>query len=242
MKNMEKIIGVTAPRCEKSIVNLTIHQFAESLGNAIDAKDHYTCSHSEEVAVVAQVLGTEFGLDSDRCELLHIAGHLHDIGKIGVPDSILKKSGGLTEDEYELIKKHPVMGAQIVAPVASVSGIDIVADIILHHHERFDGKGYPYGLKGEAIPLEARIIAVADTISAMARSRPYRAAIPFTEIVNEIQECSGTQFDPAVVRSFMTVSDRVEQYYSWGKNYSDEFFHNEFGVLENKKSLSSQRH
>ncbi len=239
---MEEIIGAENIRCENSIVNLTIHQFAESLGNAIDAKDHYTCSHSEEVAVVARFLGLELGLEQERCELLHIAGHLHDIGKIGIPDSILKKSGGLTKEEYELIKKHPAMGAQIVAPVASVSGIDIVTDIILYHHERFDGKGYPFGLKGEAIPLEARIIAVADTISAMAGSRPYRDALPFTEIINEIHKCANSQFDPDVVSAFLSVSDRIEQYYSWGKSYSDEFFHKKIGILENLKIGSLKKH
>ncbi len=201
---------------------MTVHQFAESLGNAIDAKDHYTCSHSEEVAVVAQALGVQLGLDDRECELLHIAGHLHDIGKIGLPDSILKKEGRLTLEEYETVKQHPSIGAEIVKPVASVSGLDRITGIILHHHERFDGEGYPYSLKGERIPFGARVIAVADTLSAMASNRPYRKAIEFSKIIKEIKSCSGTQFDPVIVDAFMGITDKVEKYFQQGNSFGEE--------------------
>ena len=236
MKNILKVIDVSSKISEKNKINLTIHQFAESLGNAIDAKDHYTCSHSEEVAVVSQAIGVQMGLDNERCELIHIAGHLHDIGKIGIPDSILKKTGRLTIEEYEIIKKHPEMGAQIVAPMASASGLNIIADTILHHHERYDGNGYPHGLKGKAIPLEARIIAVADTLSAMARDRPYRKAMLFSEIVAEIADCAGSQFDPMVVKEFLKIVDWIESYYRCGKLASDDFMLS--GVDTELQSLS----
>lgn len=194
-------------------INCTIHQFAESLGNAIDAKDPDTCSHSEEVAVVSLEIGLCMGLGAERCELLHIAGHLHDIGKIGVPDSILQKKGGLTAEEFGIVQLHPQVGAGIVAPVTSFAGNDTIARSILHHHERYDGNGYPNGLKGEEIPLEARIIAVADTLSAMANNRPYREALSFSRIVDEIGRCSGTQFDPEVVRVFMQINEHLESYF-----------------------------
>ncbi|WP_320175629.1 HD-GYP domain-containing protein [Maridesulfovibrio sp.] len=215
---MRKIINYFNRKKEydNNVASMTVHQFAESLGNAIDAKDHYTCSHSEEVAVVAQALGVQLGLNDQECELLHIAGHLHDIGKIGLPDSILKKEGRLTLEEYEIVKKHPAMGAEIVKPVATVSGLDRIPGIILHHHERYDGAGYPYALKGENIPFGARVIAVADTLSAMASNRPYRKAIEFSRIIDEIKTCSGTQFDPAVVEAFMGITDQIENYFMQG--------------------------
>lgn len=200
-----------------SVASMTVHQFAESLGNAIDAKDHYTCSHSEEVAVVAQALAVQIGMQQRKCELLHIAGHLHDIGKIGIPDSILKKKGKLTAEEYEIVKRHPSIGAEIVKPVASVSGLDQITEIILHHHERYDGGGYPHGLKGEQIPFGARVIAVADTLSAMASNRPYRNAIQYEKIVEEIAACSGSQFDPLVVSEFLKISDEIGRYFVDGK-------------------------
>ncbi|WP_419779575.1 HD-GYP domain-containing protein [Maridesulfovibrio sp.] len=207
----------------ENVASMTVHQFAESLGNAIDAKDHYTCSHSEEVAVVAQMLAVELGLPDRECELLHIAGHLHDIGKIGLPDSILKKEGRLTADEYEMVKKHPGMGADIVKPVVSVSGLDQITGIILHHHERYDGGGYPYGLKGDQIPFGARLIAVADTLSAMASNRPYRKALEFKKIVEEIKKCSGSQFDPLVVEAFLDCSEQIEEYFAGSPTLVEEF-------------------
>ncbi|NDV24675.1 HD-GYP domain-containing protein [Desulfovibrio sp. JC022] len=223
---MRKIINffTRKKRRDNSVASMTVHQFAESLGNAIDAKDHYTCSHSEEVAVVSQALGVQLGLPERDCELLHIAGHLHDIGKIGLPDSILKKEGRLTDEEYEAVKQHPTIGADIVKPVASVSGLDHITGIILHHHERYDGGGYPHGLKGEQIPFGALIIAVADTLSAMASNRPYRQAIEFGQIVEEIKSCSGSQFDPVVVDAFLEITDSIEQYFTQGSPVIEDHF------------------
>ncbi|WP_243546989.1 HD-GYP domain-containing protein [Pseudodesulfovibrio tunisiensis] len=201
--------------CEFQIldaVHMTVHQFAESLGNVIDAKDHCTRSHSEEVAVVSQAIGLELGLSARQADILHVAGHLHDIGKIGIPDAILKKQGPLTSAEFEIIKQHPQIGAGIMAPVTGFSGTNGVVRMILHHHERFDGTGYPHGLPGLDIPLGARIIAVADSLSAMLQNRPYRKALSYGQAVEEIARCSGSQFDPLVVEALLEIRDTVRDY------------------------------
>ncbi|MCG8530674.1 MAG: HD-GYP domain-containing protein [Desulfovibrionales bacterium] len=187
----------------------SLHLFAESLGNAIDAKDHCTCLHSEEVALIAQAIGVQLKLSQNETDLLHIAGHLHDIGKIGIPDSILKKEGPLTGNEYAEIKRHPELGAEIVTPVMGAVGNGELVRVILHHHERFDGKGYPAGISGSAIPLGARIIAIADSLSAMLQNRPYREALRFDEAVREITRCSRTQFDPEIVAAFLQIQHNI---------------------------------
>lgn len=193
-------------------VQMTVHQFAESLGNAIDAKDHCTCSHSEEVALISQAIGLQLGLSARQADLLHIAGHLHDIGKIGIPDSILKKSGPLTKNEFNIIKRHPQMGAEIVEPVSAFSGDNGITPMILHHHEHYDGSGYPYGLRRSDIPLGARIIAVGDALSAMLQDRPYRTHKTFHEAVEELERGAGTQFDPTVVGAFMEIKETLRDY------------------------------
>lgn len=186
-----------------------IHQLAESLGTAIDAKDPYTSLHSEEVAEVSHAIALSYGLPSNQADIIHVAGHLHDIGKIGVPDQILKKEGPLTDTEWVEIKKHPDKGAEILKPVGCLVDTGIV-EMVRHHHERFDGKGYPSGLKGEAIPVGARIIALADTISAILQNRPYRPAQNFDHVLEEIRRCSGSQFDPTVVEAFLSISEEVK--------------------------------
>lgn len=193
-------------------VQKTVHQFAESLSNIIDAKDHCTHNHSEEVAVMAQTIGQQMGVSAKQSDILHLAGHLHDIGKVGIQDSILKKRGPLTKSEFAIIKKHPVLGAEIMAPVLPFSGKNGIVQMIRHHHERYDGKGYPDGLKGKEIPLGARIIAVADSLSAMLQHRPYREAMTYEQALKEIADCTGTQFDPQVVDAFFAVSDIIKEY------------------------------
>ena len=185
-----------------------LHQFSESLGTAIDAKDPFTSLHSEEVAEIAHSIALSMGLGSGEADIIHIAGHLHDIGKIGVPDAVLKKAGPLNEKEWQFIKKHPDTGANILRPVASLMENGIV-DMVRHHHERYDGKGYPCGLKGKAIPLGARVIALADSLSAILQNRPYRPSRDFDWAFAEIVNCSGNQFDPDVVRAFMGVSEKI---------------------------------
>ena len=193
-------------------VQMTVHQFAESLSHIIDAKDHCTHCHSEEVAVMSQTIGQQMGLSAKQADILHVAGHLHDIGKVGIQDSILKKRGSLTRSEFDIIKKHPEIGAQIMAPIIPFSGKNGIVEMIRHHHERYDGKGYPHGLKGQDIPLGARIIAVADSLSAMLQQRPYRKAMTYEEALDEVVACTGTQFDPRVVDAFFGVHGIIREY------------------------------
>lgn len=191
--------------------NVTLHQFAESLGAAIDAKDDLTRTHSQEVAIMTHHLAVGLGLDEERCEAFHIAGHLHDIGKIGIPDHILKKDGPLTPAEWEQMRRHPAIGYAILKPVQAMIQGERIADMVLAHHERFDGSGYPHGLAGKEIPLGARIIAVADAVSAMIGHRRYRREDPWEEAVAEILRCSVSHFDPQVVRVFLS---REKELYS----------------------------
>ena len=185
-----------------------LHQFSESLGNAIDAKDPFTSLHSEEVAEIAHSIALTLGLCTQKADLIHVAGHLHDIGKIGVPDETLQKIGPLSDLDWKFIRRHPDIGADILRPVEAIAQSGIV-DMVRHHHERFDGKGYPSGLKGEAIPLGARIIALADTLSAILQNRPYRPAGDYEAAVAEVINCSGSQFDPVVVTAFLKIKDEV---------------------------------
>jgi putative nucleotidyltransferase with HDIG domain len=190
-----------------------IHDFAESLGLALDARDENTHNHSRQVADVALFLARALKFDKARAELIHVAGHLHDIGKMGLPDSVLKKPGPLNDAEWRLMKAHPVIGARIVAPVKIFKGKNSIQDIILHHHERYDGKGYPRGIKGEKIPFGARIIAVADSLSAMLQDRPYRKGMSFDDAVMEIFNNAGTQFCPLVVNAFSRNMERINEYF-----------------------------
>ncbi len=191
-----------------AVVTTTLHEFAESLGNAVDAKDPHTRRHSDEVAEVAHALALRMGLSPREADVIHVAAHLHDVGKIALPDAVLFKSAPLTGEEWDLVRKHPVIGADIVRPVRELRQCGVL-DMILHHHERFDGKGYPDGLAGEDIPLGARIIALADSLSAMLQSRPYRKAMSFETARMEIAANAGSQFDPRVVRAFMARSEDI---------------------------------
>jgi HD-GYP domain-containing protein (c-di-GMP phosphodiesterase class II) len=181
---------------------------SESLGQAIDAKDTCTKNHSDEVAIIAHTLALEMGLPPYQADIIHIAGHLHDIGKIGLPDYVLSKPGPLTREEWLLVKKHPAMGAAILSPVKAMAMMR-VPELVLCHHERFDGGGYPRGLRGAGIPLGARILSVADSVSAMLQRRPYREAKDFGDVCREILNGSGTMFDPWVVEAFLAVRDTV---------------------------------
>ncbi|OIQ49400.1 Cyclic di-GMP phosphodiesterase response regulator RpfG [Pseudodesulfovibrio hydrargyri] len=194
-------------------VTTALHQFAESLGNAIDAKDPHTSMHSDEVAEAARALALAMGLTPSQAAVIHVAGHLHDIGKIGVPDSVLKKQGPLTAAEWRAVRRHPEAGAAILEPVAALNRLGVV-DMVLHHHERWDGTGYPHGLTGAGIPLGARIISVADSLSAMLQNRPYRAALDIDRACREIERGAGTQFDPGVVAAFRRASGRILRFVS----------------------------
>lgn len=171
-----------------------------TLSNAIDAKSPWTKGHSERVTGYAIDLAKELGFSPEQTRTLEIAGLLHDIGKLGTYEDILEKNGALTPEEFALIKKHPVQGVEILAPIKQLA--DVVS-IVRCHHEYFDGSGYPDGLKGEQIPLMGRVLAVADTVDAMGADRPYRKGRPIEVIVAELKRCSGTQFDPSVVDAFL---------------------------------------
>jgi putative nucleotidyltransferase with HDIG domain len=178
-----------------------------SLTSAVDAKDAYTCGHSERVALLSKMLAQSAKLPEPLVERIYMAGLLHDVGKIGVPESVLQKCGKLTAEEFEQIKKHPEIGARILRDIRQIE--DIIPGV-LHHHERYDGKGYPHGLAGESIPLMGRIICLADCFDAMTSSRTYRKALPLEVALTEIRRCSGTQFDPQLADAFLSIGvDRL---------------------------------
>lgn len=164
--------------------------------NAIDAKDGYTAGHSERVASFAHAIASRMGLASQECDRIHMAGLLHDVGKIGIPDSILKKPGKLTEEEFRLIQAHPVIGYSILK---HLSNIDYVIPGVLHHHEAFDGSGYPQGLQGHSIPLMARILAVSDAFDAMTSTRAYRHALSLEEATQIFENDCGATWDSDIV-------------------------------------------
>ncbi|MDD4565106.1 MAG: HD-GYP domain-containing protein [Eubacteriales bacterium] len=173
------------------------HEIIECITGALDAKDPYTAGHSRRVSDMA--LRTCFFMDlgNDVTDKIHIASHLHDIGKIGIPDAILNKAGKLNELEWEAIKTHPQRGVDILSGSVHLAQMK---DIILHHHERFDGSGYPAGLKGEKIPLGARVIAICDSIDAMTSNRIYRSAYSLEYCYMEIEKNLGKIYDPAIGR------------------------------------------
>ncbi|KKM09841.1 hypothetical protein SY88_16760 [Clostridiales bacterium PH28_bin88] len=186
----------------------------QSLAAAIDAKDPYTRGHSERVARYAVAIAREMKRPEDQVEQLQYIAVLHDAGKIGIPEAILNKPGSLDRDEFAQMQHHAAIGAEIVANVKMLAS---GADIVRHHHEKWDGKGYPDGLVGAAIPLGSRIIAVADAFDAMTSDRPYRPARAPEAALEEIKGCSGRQFDPGVVKAFINVypslnlSNKAEQ-------------------------------
>lgn len=182
---------------EEQILN-AVHALAAT----VDAKDHRTYGHSKKAAEYAAQIAHALGYSGDRIAMLKAAALLHDIGKIRVPDSILFKTGSLTESEWIAIREHPKFGVAILKHIKSLGGC---LPVIQHHHEHFDGKGYPAGLRGENIPLEARILAIADAYDAMTSPRPYRSKLHHQEALDEIVRCAGSYFDPEIVRVFAAI-------------------------------------
>ncbi|MDA8432937.1 MAG: HD domain-containing protein [Nitrospiraceae bacterium] len=172
----------------------------QSLVNALEANDRFTKGHSERVRILSVELGRYVGLDFKELELLEHASILHDIGKIGIDTFILQKQGKLTAKEYSLIKTHPLIGDEILGPIETLDG---VRKTIIQHHERYDGNGYPYGLRGDEISLKSKILSVVDTFDAMMTDRPYRKALSLASVKDELLTNSGTQFDPYVVSAFV---------------------------------------
>jgi putative nucleotidyltransferase with HDIG domain len=197
-------------------VQNTLHQVIETLSNVLEARDPYTANHDKRVTKIAVAIAEKLGLDSFRVDGLRVAAAIHDIGKIQVPAEILCKPSKLTKAEFEIIKEHPRIGADFTR------NLDFdwpIADIIEQHHERFDGSGYPYQLKGENILLEARILGVADTLEAMSSHRPYRTGLGIQAAVAEIQDGAGTRYDPAVAAACLQLLEGGELELKWPNDY-----------------------
>ncbi len=188
-------------------INELFYNSIMTLVSAIEAKDEYTKGHTERVTKYSVIIGNKLGLNEIEMKNLELSALLHDIGKIGIPDNVLLKPGKLTDEEFEMIKTHPSKGAAILSHIKSMK--DIIPGI-RHHHEYYDGRGYPDKLKGEEIPLIARIISVADSFDAMVTDRPYRKGLPIEEAARRLKENKGTQFDPHIVDTFITLLEDGE--------------------------------
>ncbi len=214
-EGQRKLLSIVGSRAAAAIENArlyedlraTFQQTIEGLAKAIDKMDRYTAGHSDRVATYAMYLATRLGLSPEQIEIVRQSALMHDIGKIGCVLN-LNKPGKLTQDEYEQFKKHPGYGRDILEPIRFLN--PLIPGVHLHH-ERWDGRGYPLGLKGPDVPLMARIIAVADTYDAMTSDRAYRRALPHEVAVAEIERCSGTQFDPEVSHDFCEGLDEYRE-------------------------------
>jgi HD-GYP domain-containing protein (c-di-GMP phosphodiesterase class II) len=190
--------GRIAPRNDETLLAATVDVLAGTLG----LRDGHTGEHSDRVVGLSDRIGERLGLGRRELRDLSYAARLHDIGKVGVPDLVLHKPGPLDDEERELIKGHSVWGADLVG---RIPGLEDVARIVRHHHERYDGEGYPDRLVGRDIPLASRILTVADAYVAMTEDRPYRRARPRFEVDHEFRDCAGKQFDPYVVHALREV-------------------------------------
>lgn len=197
---LEDKVSVQARRLEELFL-----ASIQSLAEALEVKDPYTHGHSLRVSKYSSVIARTLGLDPDTVRQIELGGKVHDIGKIGVRESVLNKAGPLTDEEYKHIMTHPVVGWRILSPL--LTEMPMALTVVRSHHERFDGRGIPDGLAGLDIPLEARIAAVADTFDAMTSERPYRPGVPLQATVAELRRCAGAQFDPDVVDAFLTALD-----------------------------------
>ncbi|MCM3388471.1 HD-GYP domain-containing protein [Ureibacillus chungkukjangi] len=189
-------------KVEEDNLELTI-----ALANALDSRDHYTLHHSENVAKYSVQIARKLNLPNLSCEIIRKGALLHDIGKIGIPENILTKQDKLTDEEYEIIKNHPILGHNMIKHIVNFHKNGVL-DIVLYHHERYDGNGYPMGLKGKQIPLFARIVAIADSFDAMTTKRVYRDELDLEYAINEIRKNKGKQFDPELVEVFLSLFDQ----------------------------------
>ena len=191
-----------------------------SIAHAVDAKDPNTSQHSFRVSEYAVAIARRLGYSAERCEELRKIALLHDIGKIGIPDAILNKPGKLTDEEYAIMKTHVLRGGEILKDFTLIKNASVGA---LYHHERYDGKGYCHGLKGEEIPLDARIIGIADAFDAMTANRVYRKQLDFDVVLAELRRCRGTQFDPKLTDILLSLIEDgeidVESLYAASKEH-----------------------
>jgi response regulator RpfG family c-di-GMP phosphodiesterase len=192
---------------QTDLINQMYIRSIDALIKALEAKDFYTRGHSQRVTMYSVAIGKAMGLPGEQVDLLRQAAVLHDLGKIGVREAVLNKPGRLTEEEFKEITLHPEVAVKILEPIPYFKPL---LPAILHHHERFDGKGYPGRLAGDSIPLDSRIMAIADTFDAMTSTRAYRSALSLEAANTEILRCSGTQFDPDIVPVFMAVQGKIE--------------------------------
>jgi len=202
----------------------------KSISSALDAKDPYTHGHSLRVTLYSLIIATELGLDQTTLEEIETAGLLHDIGKVGIPQKILCKPGKLTEEEYNIMKSHPEQGEKIVKKIKKLK---IISNWLKAHHERWDGLGYPAGLKGEEIPITARIITLADTYDAMTSTRSYRQALSHEVAISEIERCAGSQFDPKLAALFIKNQDKILA----AKENPDEYYE-KYSYLKNTLGIT----
>ena len=201
ISNISNIISVAAYNAQTlNYIEEEHFETISSISEAIEARDTYTRTHGDRLIDYGVAAAKELGLSANEIKNVRYAAAMHDVGKIGIKDSILNKQGKLTGEEYEEIKKHPEIGYNMLKKIKFLSHI---ANDVLHHQERYDGKGYPAGLSGEDIPIASRIIAVVDAFDAMTTDRPYRKALPVDTALEEIKKNSGTQFDPKVVEAFL---------------------------------------
>jgi putative nucleotidyltransferase with HDIG domain len=192
--------GVPVLQYGEKTLKLMYVQSIRALVNALELKDGYTATHSYMVAHYAGTVAEKMGLGKDMIEIIKTAGLLHDVGKVGIPDGVLQKKGALSQEEFAVVKKHPALSIKVLNNLVFLRR---ELEIVRYHQEKYDGGGYPYCIKGESIPLGARILAVCDTFEAMTANRPYRNALPVEKVVEELKRHSGTQFDPKVVETFL---------------------------------------
>lgn len=207
-QRLEEMVGQRTKQLQAAMkrIELTYDETLEALGAALDLRDNETAGHSRRVSLYCLEIARATGCSADQLKQIARGAYLHDIGKIGTPDAILLKPGKLAEEETAVMQTHARIGYDLVSRIAFLAP---AAEIVLAHQERYDGTGYPQGLVGEEIPLGARIFAVADTLDAMTSDRPYRRALPFSVAREEIQREAGRQFDPEVVRVFLSIAETV---------------------------------
>ena len=206
--NLESLVAARTEQLRQAMADLerSYDITLEALGDALDLKDAETEGHSKRVTAFTIAVARAMGLSSDKIRVIARGAFLHDIGKMAIPDAILRKPGALTEDEKEIMKEHCYRGYQMLRKIPFLAE---ASDIVYSHQEKYDGTGYPRGLKGDQIPLGARIFAVADTLDAITSDRPYRAAQPTRAALDEISRFSGTQFDPEVVKTFLSMPESI---------------------------------
>jgi response regulator RpfG family c-di-GMP phosphodiesterase len=200
---LEEKVAIQARRLEELFL-----ASIQSLADALEVKDPYTHGHSVRVSRYSTIIARQLGMDGHFVRQVELGGHVHDIGKIGVREPVLNKAGPLTDEEYAHVMTHPVVGWRILAPLLTDQPQALA--VVRHHHERWDGRGLPDGLAGESIPLEARIVAVADTYDAMTSERPYRPGVSIPETLDELKRCGGSQLDAQIVEAFLAATQRGE--------------------------------